>query len=67
MKKVTIEYTWGKTIEFRTDEIYRKKEFGFDEIGYLPEGKKRKCWFIVDGRSDSRNDYTGTKVTIEEV
>ncbi len=68
MKKVIITYSNGRTVQFLTNEVLYKTEFGWlQEIGYLPEGKNRKKWFPIGGRRDANNDYTGTIVNIEEV
>lgn len=67
MKRVFIKYEWGNIIGFKAEKLFYKNEYGFKMIGYLPEGKKRKTWHIIDGYHDSNNDYTKTKVTIEEI
>lgn len=68
MKKVTITYKgvqeFRGTVTFVTDKVFYHKSYGYKEIGYLPEGSKRKKWFPIDGKLDEVNDYTETEVEI---
>ena len=68
MLKVDITYADGRQIEFITENVFYKTEFGWlKEIGYFPEGKNRKKWFPVGGKRDNNNDWTGTKLVITEI
>lgn len=71
MKKVKIEYRGAQafrgTREFMADQIFYKNSGWMRELGYLPEGSKRKTWFPIAGKHDETNDYSETIVTIEEV
>jgi len=71
MKKVTISYKGAQEfrgiITFEAEKIFKKKEYGFNMIGYLPEGQKRKTWWPVGGKIDDVNDYSETEITIEEI
>lgn len=67
MINVVIQYKTGAKIEFTTDRVFYKTEWGWlNEIGYLPAGKKRKTWLPIGGKRDESNDYSETMVTITE-
>lgn len=70
LMKVTINYKGAQalrgSISFETDKVFYKTAYGIKEIGYLPEGSKRKTWHPIAGKLDETNDYSDTEVIIED-
>lgn len=70
MIKVRIIYNgaqaYRKPIEFTTDKVFYHTQYGLREIGYLPEGSKRKTWHPIGGKLDETNDYSETELWIED-
>ena len=68
--KITINYKGAQafrgSISFEAEQVFYKTAYGYKEIGFLPEGSKRKVWYPIAGKLDETNDYSETEVIIED-